>query len=152
MDVKFVTGSINLGSKKTMNDIVNDVLGAKKVASSVSQNVVKTAEKAEDECKECGKAPCECDEENDCTAEVDTKVKEAKAEEVEEVVAEEDAAAGDEEEKEAKVVVEKKVVAVAQKPKFTKVAKLNQENKTFLREFWLTVYPPEYVEAMLADK
>lgn len=144
MDVKFVTGSINLGSKKTMNDIFNDVVGMKKSASQ-SQNVVKTSKVDDEEkCEECGKCPCECEETKDCMAEAKVEVKaEAKKEAKKEVKAEA--------KKEIKKEV-KKVVAEDKNSKFVKIAKLNQENKTFLREFWLNVYPAEYVEAMLADK
>jgi len=162
MDVKFVTSSINLGKRKSMADIIQGVTGAVEVKTASKDAEVKTAAKEDDEkeCEACGKMPCECEEEKDCTAEAKVETKEAKVvvaekeaevdEEAEELVADEDAEAGDEQEKESKAKAEKK--EADKKPKFVKVAKMTAENRTFLREFWLTMYPPDYVEAMLAEK
>ncbi len=36
--------------------------------------------------------------------------------------------------------------------KFVKVANLDDKSKSWLREYWKELYPPEFVEAMLADK
>ena len=33
-----------------------------------------------------------------------------------------------------------------------KFANLTEEEKAFLRSFWLTMYPPEYVENMIKDR
>lgn len=141
MDVKFVTGSINLGSKKTMADILADVRGAKVTKEATSTKVVKTANKEEEEkCEDCGKCPCECkEEEKDCMAE--TKVEEKKAE-----------VKVEEKKTEAKVEEKTEKVAETNKVQFVKIAKLTAESKKFLKEFWLNIYPPEYVEAMLAEK
>ena len=140
MDVKFVTGSINLGSKKTLADIASDVIGKRIKKEASIENVVKTAKK--EECKVCGKFPCECkEEEKDCMAETKVEVKaEAKVEEKKEAKVE------------AKVEEKKEVKAEAKKTQFVKIAKLTAESKKFLKEFWLNIYPPEYVEAMLAEK
>jgi hypothetical protein len=45
------------------------------------------------------------------------------------------------EDKEAKSVI-----------KIEKVAKLNSPTREMLKEYWLNIFPPEYVEAMLAEK
>ena len=152
MDVKFVTGSINLGSKKTMADILADVRGAKIAKQASSEKVVKTAKVEEEKCEDCGKCPCECKEEEkkDCTAEV--KIEEKKVEAKVEVKKEEKVEDKAEEKVEAKVEAKKEVVAEAKKVQFVKIAKLTAESKKFLKEFWLNIYPPEYVEAMLAEK
>jgi len=136
MDVKFVTGSINLGSKKTMADIASDVLGRGTKKEASAEKVVKTAKKAEEDKVE-KKAEEDKDEED--MAEKD-------------MVEEEDEAAGDEEEKEAKVKAKKEVKAETKKIQFVKIAKLTPESRNFLKEFWLNIYSPEYVEAMLAEK
>ena len=81
----------------------------------------------------------------------------------EELVEEEDAAAGDEQEKESDTKTEVKKAEskktetkedtkeAAQKTQFVKIAKMTPQTKNWLKNYWANIYPPEYVEAILAE-
>ena len=60
-------------------------------------------------------------------------------------------ASADKDDKESADKSESKV-ATTEMPRFMKVANLDDRTKTWLRKYWKNLYPPEYVEAMLADK
>lgn len=53
----------------------------------------------------------------------------------------------DEETKEADTKEQKQ-----EKVAFVKIANLDEKTKSWLRDYWSQLYPPEYVDAMLADK
>jgi len=154
MDVKFVTGSINLGQQKSMDDIIASVTGKREVKTASKVAEVKTAEE-----KDCDEEDEDCDDEDkdkDCTAEAKVETKKAEVDEAaDELVEEEDAEAGDEEVKETEAKVETKIAKdtkeATKKPQFIKIAKMTPQTRNFLREYWATIYPTEYVEAILAE-
>jgi len=46
---------------------------------------------------------------------------------------------------------EDKTASVGTNGKFVRVSKLNDKTRSWLREYWLNLYPADYVDAMLAD-
>ena len=131
--INFMTHSINTSSKKkTMSDLVDEYVNKKnaKLAQN-EESLVKTASKTEDKVE----AKVEEKKEVKAEAKVEAKV-EAKAEEKKEEKKEEKA----EEKKEATV-----------SGKFFRVAKLNNENKAFLRAEFEKIYPKEYVDLLIKD-
>ena len=116
-------------------------------AKLVNKPEVKKEAKVKDKCKKCECEPCECKKK----AEAEGKTKEAaggdfggkkappfgKKDDKDETNKDED---GDEKKKEA-----------ASKPGFVRLAKLNPQTKSWLKDYWRNIYPSDYVDAMLAD-
>lgn len=52
----------------------------------------------------------------------------------------------------SKVTPKNKKVKASSKPSWVKISKLNEPNKKMLRQYWLTMFPREYVESMVRDQ
>jgi hypothetical protein len=143
------------GQPEAEGKLTNDpkVLDEKKAAT-------KKDDKKKDMKKEVKK-----DEKKDCMAEVEVEVKVAEKEEA--------AKSGKNEKDEAESSGQLKVEPLHQKgesvkpsavtdknkkteavaaPRFIKISNLNSETKTWLKEYFRTLFPEDYVEALVADK
>jgi len=158
MDIKLCSTRINM-KPTSFADFVKKVTGKQVIKVASTQTVVKTAEKEKDEALTSGQPQAEAKLTNHPEkpkggkstgkaktepAEAETSGQpqaEAKLTNHPKVVAETKT-----EEKKAEVKVEVKTA------RFVKISKLDPKSRTFLREFWLNLYPADYVEAMLAEK
>lgn len=177
MSIKFMNNSIKIGKGKSFADLVKEKV-EKQAGSEVE---VKTAEaeeadssgqleveplhqegeseepsavtdenkKTETGKKESGKKEAGKKEKDDSDYDSDEK-HENKDEKggsgVDDEALEEAGEKDGEEEKE-----EKDCRTAETKPRFQKIAKLTEESKTLLRAEWESVYPKDYVDAMLAE-
>jgi len=57
-----------------------------------------------------------------------------------------------ESEKAGDLTGKKKKTEADTKPRFVKVAKLNSKTRSFLKDYYASIWPPEFVEALLAEK
>jgi len=95
-------------------------------------------------------------EDKDCTAKVEVEVKEASGSNEDDCA--ESSGQLDVEplhqkgESEKPGDLSKKEKEASDDHKFVKIAKLNAKTRTFLRDYYSTYYPPEFVEALLAEK
>lgn len=108
--------------------------------TKTSTKEAKKEDKKEEECEECKQKPCICAEKKVETKEAgkdnsanfgDKKAKPFGKKDEEK----------DEEKKDA-----------AAKPHFTRIAKLNNETRSWLKDYWRNLYPADYVDAMLAER
>ncbi len=90
-----------------------------------AKSETKTKEAAK-KCSACNCDPCECKECDKCGKAPCKCEKEAEAKE---------------ETKDAE-----------HKPQFVRIAKLNTQTRQWLRDYWLNLFPSDYVDAMLQDK
>lgn len=171
MAVKFMNNSIKVGKGKSFADLVREKV--EKQASS--DQVVKTAEAEEaDSSGQLEVEPLHQEGESEEPSEVTDENKKTKAgkkeagkkekgdhdydsDESEENKDEKGGSDVDNEELEdagekgGEESDEKDCRVASSKPRFQKVAKLNEESKALLRAEWESVFPKDYVDAMLAE-
>jgi len=141
---KFMTSKINLKSGN-FNDFVQKIIGNKKTASSAK--VVKTAEKEE---ATNGQPEIEAKLVNKPETEEKPKTKDNKAKN------NEPCCTSGQPEAEAKLVnkpeVKEDPYKSANSCKWQKIAKLDGKTRAMLKDYWSTLYPADYVDAMLAEE
>jgi hypothetical protein len=172
MTVKLMTSQIKLGHTSGLEEITRRVLGEsnEQLVKTASKEEVKIADAVEkkDQGKPSGQPQWEGKKENvNCPEKCDGKKPAVKKEEKKETKVEEnkdtkkeakveDKKDKKEEEKkddkkmETKKDEEKKCASNSRN--FVKIAKLNEKTRSMLKAYWTTLYPAEYVEAMLAEK
>jgi hypothetical protein len=171
MDIKLCSSKINLKTT-SFADFVKKVTQPAVVKVASTQEVVKTAEKEKDEAETSGQPQAEAKLTNHPEkpkggtstgkaktepAEAETSGQpqaEAKLTNHPKVVAETKTEVKTEEkveEKKAEVKTEEKKADV-KVARFVKISKLDPKTRTFLRQYWLNLYPADYVESMLAEK
>jgi len=147
-NIKFCTNNIPLGNKKTtFADLVQKVAAA-------NGKVVKTAEAEADEAPSSGQPEAEAKLVNTPEAEDEGTVNCGKANN-------EEAPSSGQPEAEAKLVNVPKVdttaeadteVKEANAAGFVKLSKLNDKTRSFLKDYYSTIWPPEFVGALLQEK
>lgn len=137
----FNTNSISLTKPtKSFTDFVNDVVGvSKQVQASAEQENIKVAS-IEEEVEDVAEEVVEDHEDDLHEASSTEKNKKTASEEVEEVE-EEDKKEDKEETKVASETI-----------KFIKVANLTDNGKKFLKDYFRSIWPEDFVDALLTDK
>lgn len=150
---RFITNKISL-QKGNFNDLVQKILNKTTEKTASTKEVVKVAE--QEEGKDSGHPAAEAklvnvpkkeegtvkgnasEKKTEC---VESGQPQAEAKLVNKPEVKENPYGGKKEDKKA-----------SSQPKFQKVAKLSASDRSMLRDYWLTMYGPDYVEAMLAEQ
>jgi len=127
------------GQPQAEAKLVNHPKVVEESDKSETKEATKKEDKDDETCKECEQKPCIC-------AETKKETKEAGKDNSKNFGDKKAEPFGKKDEKKDE---EKDAAA---KPGFVRIAKLNDDTRQWLRDYWRNLYPADYVEAMLADK